>query len=59
MARYGLVVGVVKYKSPLGNLSKTESDTKAVHDLLKQYGDFKDIQVLTGVALKRKGRTRR
>ncbi len=48
MARYGLVVGVVKYKSPLGNLSKTESDTKAVHDLLKQYGDFKDIQVLTG-----------
>jgi hypothetical protein len=48
MARYGLVVGVAKYKSPLGNLSKTESDAKAVNDLLKQYGDFEDIQVLTG-----------
>jgi len=48
MARYGLVVGVAKYKSPLGNLSKTESDAKAVNDLLKQHGDFEDIQVLTG-----------
>ncbi|WP_434684397.1 caspase family protein [Pseudanabaena minima] len=48
MARYGLVVGVAKYKSPLGNLSKTEIDAKAVHDLLKQHGDFEDIQVLTG-----------
>ena len=48
MARYGLVVGVAKYKSPLGNLSKTEGDAKAVNDLLKQHGDFEDIQVLTG-----------
>jgi len=48
MARYGLVVGVATYKKPLGNLSKTESDAKAVHDLLKQYGEFDDIQVLTG-----------
>ena len=48
MARYGLVVGIAKYKSPLGNLSKTESDAKAVNDLLKQHGDFEDIQVLTG-----------
>ncbi|NMF57670.1 caspase family protein [Pseudanabaena yagii] len=48
MARYGLVVGAAKYKSPLGNLSKTESDAKAVNDLLKQHGDFEDIQVLTG-----------
>ncbi|MFM7888818.1 MAG: caspase domain-containing protein, partial [Pseudanabaena sp.] len=48
MARYGLVVGVVKYKSPLGSLSKTEGDAKAVNDLLKQHGDFEDIQVLTG-----------
>ncbi len=48
MARYGLVVGVAKYKSPLGNLSKTEGDAKAVNDMLKQYGDFEDIQVLTG-----------
>jgi len=48
MARYGLVVGVAKYKSPLGNLSKTESDAQAVNDLLKQYGDFENIQVLPG-----------
>ncbi|MEI6429914.1 MAG: caspase family protein [Pseudanabaena sp. ELA607] len=48
MARYGLIVGVAKYKSPLGNLSKTESDANAVNDLLKQHGDFEDIQVLTG-----------
>lgn len=48
MARYGLVVGVAKYKSALGNLSKTENDAKAVNDLLKQHGDFEDIQVLTG-----------
>jgi energy-coupling factor transporter ATP-binding protein EcfA2 len=48
MARYALVVGVAKYKSPLSNLSKTESDAKAVRDLLKQHGDFEDIQVLTG-----------
>ena len=48
MARYGLIVGVAKYKSPLGSLSKTESDAKAVNDLLKQHGDFEDIQVLTG-----------
>ena len=43
MDRYELVVGVATYKKPLGNLSKTESDAKAVHDLLKQYGDFEDI----------------
>lgn len=48
MDRYELVVGVATYKKPLGNLSKTESDAKAVHDLLKQYGDFEDIQVMTG-----------
>ncbi|MDX2256122.1 MAG: caspase family protein [Pseudanabaenaceae cyanobacterium bins.39] len=48
MARYGLVVGVASYKKPLGNLSKTEGDAKAVSDLLKQHGDFEDIQVLTG-----------
>ena len=48
MARYGLVVGVAKYKSPLGSLSKPEGDAKAVYDLLKQHGDFEDIQVLTG-----------
>ena len=54
MARYGLVVGVAKYKSPLGNLSKTESDAKAVNDLLKQHGDFEDIQVLTGEVTREK-----
>ncbi|MFN7717068.1 MAG: caspase family protein [Pseudanabaenaceae cyanobacterium] len=43
MARYALVVGVAKYKSPLSNLSKTENDAKAVRDLLKQHGDFEDI----------------
>ncbi|MFM7600497.1 MAG: caspase family protein, partial [Pseudanabaena sp.] len=48
MARYGLVVGVASYKKPLGNLSKTEGDAKAVNDLLKQHGDFADIQVLMG-----------
>ena len=48
MARYGLVVGVAKYKAPLGSLSKPEGDAKAVYDLLKQHGDFEDIQVLTG-----------
>jgi hypothetical protein len=48
MARYGLVVGVAKYKIPLGSLSKTEGDANAVAKLLKQYGDFEDIQVLTG-----------
>jgi len=48
MARYGLVVGVASYKKPLGNLSKTESDAKAVNDLLKPHGDFEDIQVLVG-----------
>ncbi|MEE3715903.1 SUMF1/EgtB/PvdO family nonheme iron enzyme [Tumidithrix elongata RA019] len=48
MARYGLVVGVAKYKMPLGSLSKTEGDAKAVADLLRQHGDFEDIQVLTG-----------
>ena len=48
MARYGLVVGVAKYKSPLGNLTKTEGDAKAVQDLLDRYGDFTNIQLLTG-----------
>ena len=56
MARYGLIVGVAKYKSPLGSLSKTESDAKAVNDLLKQHGDFEDIQVLTGGCDSRKVR---
>ena len=48
MARYALVIGVTKYKSPLGNLSKTEYGAKAIADVLNQYGDFNQVQLLTG-----------
>jgi len=48
MARYALVIGVTKYKSPLISLNKTEYGAKAIADLLNQYGDFEQIQLLTG-----------
>jgi WD40 repeat protein/energy-coupling factor transporter ATP-binding protein EcfA2 len=48
MARYGLVIGVDQYRSPLGNLSKTRNDAKTVADLLERHGDFTDIQELIG-----------
>jgi hypothetical protein len=48
MARYALVIGVAKYKSPLGNLSKTEYGAKAIADVLNQYGDFAQVHLLTG-----------
>jgi WD40 repeat protein len=48
MARYALVIGVAKYKSPLGNLSKTEYGAKAIADVLNQYGDFVQVHLLTG-----------
>ncbi|MEI6329926.1 MAG: caspase family protein [Pseudanabaena sp. ELA645] len=48
MARYALVIGVAKYKSPLGNLSKTEYGAKAIADVLNQYGNFAQVHLLTG-----------
>jgi energy-coupling factor transporter ATP-binding protein EcfA2 len=47
MARYGLVIGVDQYRSPLGNLSKTRNDARTVANLLREHGDFTDIQELT------------
>ncbi|MEY2977844.1 MAG: caspase family protein [Prochlorotrichaceae cyanobacterium] len=49
MARYGLIIGVAQYQKPLGHLSKTAGDAEAVADLLRQYGDFQDVALLTGV----------
>lgn len=48
MARYGLVVGISQYKSPLGNLSKTVGDAEAVYALLDGHGNFEQIYLLTG-----------
>jgi WD40 repeat protein/energy-coupling factor transporter ATP-binding protein EcfA2 len=48
MAKYALVIGIARYNSPLGNLSKTVGDATAVAEVLKQYGDYQDVQLLTG-----------
>jgi WD40 repeat protein/energy-coupling factor transporter ATP-binding protein EcfA2 len=48
MAKYALVIGIAKYNSPLGNLSKTVGDATAVAEVLKQYGDYQDVKLLTG-----------
>ncbi len=48
MAKYALVIGIAKYNSPLVNLSKTVGDATAVAEVLKQYGDYQDVKLLTG-----------
>lgn len=46
MPRYALIVGIGQQYQYLSRLTKPEGDAQRVHDLLKQRGDFQDIQLL-------------
>ncbi len=52
MTRYALVVGITDYKSPLTTLSKPATDAEAVAKVLKEHGDFENIELLKGKATK-------
>ncbi|MCW5319524.1 hypothetical protein GTQ43_40065 [Nostoc sp. KVJ3] len=52
MTRYALVVGITDYKSPLSTLSKPATDAEAVAKVLKEHGDFENIELLKGKATK-------
>lgn len=48
MARYALVVGIKEYKSPLHELTKPATDAEAVAQLLREHGDFQQVELIKG-----------
>jgi uncharacterized caspase-like protein len=48
MARYALVIGISQNESPLQSLSKTQGDAQAVARVLREYGDFQEVEELVG-----------
>lgn len=47
MKRYALVVGISQYTSDrLTTLKRARADAQAIHDLIDEHGDFKEIHLL-------------